>query len=368
MYGNSVVGRPAWSGGEGVAGYSAQGKPSAVGLTLQEQALCLRVCGLVHVVAANTELGARTLAVAERLKTADAPAADASVIWTPLPDDAFGVLRDAFMVYGMVAGGHWDALQKRFGIAVAADAVPTAKTLAGDIGRCASENGLDTRAMLARLAPPKRPPGRKLYIADCHFFHEGLNAHMDRRGFADWRVMNAHMEACWNAAVTERDDVFILGDFSIARGGPTNELLRRLHGKKYLVSGNHDSFLSDKAFDSSLFQWVRPYAEIRDNGRRVVLSHYPVFCYNGQYRRQENGDPATYMLYGHVHDTHDERLVDAFIRQTRETIVESRHGSGPIPCHMINCFCMFSRYAPLTLDAWIVLDARRRAALRESHP
>lgn len=31
-----------------------------------------------------------------------------------------------------------------------------------------------------------------------------------------------------------------------------------------------------------------------------------------------------------------------------------------IPCHMINCFCMFSDYQPLTLDEWIENDRRRR--------
>ena len=32
----------------------------------------------------------------------------------------------------------------------------------------------------------------------------------------------------------------------------------------------------------------------------------------------------------------------------------------PIPCNMINCFCMYSDYTPLTLDEWIALDAGRR--------
>ena len=34
-----------------------------------------------------------------------------------------------------------------------------------------------------------------------------------------------------------------------------------------------------------------------------------------------------------------------------------------IPCNMINCFCMFSDYIPLTLDDWIRLDKRRREEL-----
>ena len=34
-----------------------------------------------------------------------------------------------------------------------------------------------------------------------------------------------------------------------------------------------------------------------------------------------------------------------------------------IPCNMINCFCMFSDYIPVTLDDWIRIDAGRRAKL-----
>ena len=74
------------------------------------------------------------------------------------------------------------------------------------------------------------------------------------------------------------------------------------------------------------------------------------------------GTPLTYMLYGHVHNTHDERLVNEFIRITRSTMVKSARQTEehPIPCNMINCFCMFSDYIPLTLDDWIRMDKGRR--------
>ena len=31
-----------------------------------------------------------------------------------------------------------------------------------------------------------------------------------------------------------------------------------------------------------------------------------------------------------------------------------------IPCNMINCFCMYSDYIPLTLDEWIECDRKRK--------
>ena len=103
------------------------------------------------------------------------------------------------------------------------------------------------------------------------------------------------------------------------------------------------------------FVWIKPYAEMHDNSRKVVLSHYPIFCYNGQYRRNKKGEPLTYMLYGHVHDTLDEQLVRQFCQITRQTKKQGKYDEEPlpIPCNMLNFFCMYSDYIPRTLDEWI---------------
>lgn len=108
---------------------------------------------------------------------------------------------------------------------------------------------------------------------------------------------------------------------------------------------------------------MKPYAELRDNKRKVILSHYPMICYNGQYRRDEEGRPRSYMLYGHVHDTFDEALVNRYQEETRRAERPACHGGPPlsVPCQMINCFCMFSDYIPLTLDEWIETDGKRRS-------
>ena len=69
------------------------------------------------------------------------------------------------------------------------------------------------------------------------------------------------------------------------------------------------------------------------------------------------------MLYGHVHDTKDQRLVERFQEITRNTVITDVAGDRrPIPSNMINCFCMYSDYEPLTLDQWIECDRKRREA------
>lgn len=194
----------------------------------------------------------------------------------------------------------------------------------------------------------------RYYIADCHFFHGTLNSKMDNRGFENVEAMNEYMIRKWNAKVKSNDEVVIIGDFSWGTAEETNKLLNKLRGRLYLIQGNHDRFLTNGNYNASRFVWIKPYAEMHDNGRKVVLCHYPIMCYNGQYRLDEKGNPKTYMLYGHVHNTHDQRLLEQFQEMMRNTKVEGPDGVvRNIPCNMINCYCGFSDYEPLTLDEWI---------------
>lgn len=118
----------------------------------------------------------------------------------------------------------------------------------------------------------------------------------------------------------------------------------------------------DTNYRVSRFEWVKDYTEIHDNKRKIVLMHYPVFCYNGQFRRGADGTPLTYMLHGHIHKTEDQVLVDKFCAETRATMRKSAHQetAQPVSCQMINCFCMYSDYTPLTLEEWVECDQRRQ--------
>ena len=76
-----------------------------------------------------------------------------------------------------------------------------------------------------------------------------------------------------------------------------------------------------------------------------------------------------------VRSVNEKRLVLTFefrvkmgikcIMETRATSVTSRYRPEPepIPCEMINCFCMFSDYQPMTLDEWIEIDRNRREGM-----
>ena len=192
----------------------------------------------------------------------------------------------------------------------------------------------------------------RYYIADCHFFHENINHRMDKRGFSDALEMNEYMIKKWNNKVRRNDEVVILGDLSLARADLTNEILGRLNGRLYLLVGNHDKWVRQSGANLGRFQWVKDYAEMADDGRKVVLSHYYIPTYNGQYRRNQDGTPKTWMLFGHVHNTLDMKYIDDYQDTVRKQVrkAEGYEGLQNVPSQAINCFCVYSDYIPLTLD------------------
>ena len=202
------------------------------------------------------------------------------------------------------------------------------------------------------------------YTSDLHLGHANIIRHCNRP-FTNADEMDATLIKNWNNKVARSDTVYIVGDFLFRAKRPAEEYLSELKGKKHLIIGNHDRYLENRDFDRRQFKWIEHYKELNDNKRKIILSHYPIMCYNGQYRRNGEGEPKVYMLYGHVHNTFDEYIVNEHqkrIGQYKRPVRGSDELVG-IPCQMINCFCMFSDYVPLTLDEWIRLDKKRRVKM-----
>lgn len=199
----------------------------------------------------------------------------------------------------------------------------------------------------------------RYYISDLHFWHTAMNDRMDCRGFKSVEELNEYMINQWNSRVHRNDEVVILGDFCFANEEEAMKILKQLKGRKYLVIGNHDDrFLNKKDFDKSLFVKISNYLELNDDRRKVICSHYPIFCYNKQPHCFQDGTPISYMLHGHIHNTDDQDLVDEFVKLSRE---KERNGcrTSHFPCNVINCFCMYSDYIPQTLNEWIKINEER---------
>lgn len=138
----------------------------------------------------------------------------------------------------------------------------------------------------------------KFYTSDLHFSHRRIIEY-ENRPFSSTEEMDERLITNWNAKVKNGDDVYICGDFGFVDGKRANYLLSRLNGRKYLIKGNHDDyFLKDKDFDRSNFEWIRDYAVVHDNNRRICLFHYPIAVWDRQHHDSLH-------FYGHVHSNKD---------------------------------------------------------------
>jgi calcineurin-like phosphoesterase family protein len=110
----------------------------------------------------------------------------------------------------------------------------------------------------------------------------------------------------WNKTVKKQDNIYILGDFCLGNRERTEQILKRLNGKKYLIRGNHDK--SCKGLEN-YFEWVGDIKEVKfthnqypfidpDETFAVELCHFPMVAWN----RRPHG---TCHLHGHCHSSLD---------------------------------------------------------------
>ena len=180
------------------------------------------------------------------------------------------------------------------------------------------------------------------YISDLHFWHSNV-INFDNRPFKDVEEMNNILIENWNSVVEKGDTVYILGDFCwSAKDEEWINILNKLNGSKHLILGNHDSKrMSSKV--KKKFNGIYDYKEIKDNGRRVIMCHYPMPFYRSDYNSN------VYMLYGHVHTT----IENDFMEYIKDMIKEKDlRGDSTNKCQLYNVGCMmpWMKYFPRTLD------------------
>ena len=100
----------------------------------------------------------------------------------------------------------------------------------------------------------------------------------------------------WNTTVTQDDEVFILGDFTMKPATAAHSYLSKLNGRKYFIKGNHDRFVKSFASYADDFVWVKDYYQLNVNGQCFVLFHYPILEWANYYR-------GSIHLYGHIHNS-----------------------------------------------------------------
>lgn len=128
------------------------------------------------------------------------------------------------------------------------------------------------------------------FTSDLHFYHKNIIKFCNRP-FSSIEEMNQKLIDNWNSVVTDKDIVYVLGDFSFSNYDDTLNVFKKLNGcQKFLISGNHDK----KDTKSMPWAFVKDAYELKVDGQYYYLSHYPHLSWNKSYH-------GSYHLYGHVH-------------------------------------------------------------------
>ena len=179
------------------------------------------------------------------------------------------------------------------------------------------------------------------YISDTHYGHKNI-LRFDNRPFNSVEEMENCLVFNHNSTVGKNDTIYFLGDFCWGKADEWCRILEQLNGNKVLIKGNHCLNTYPTKL-KNMFLDIKDYKEINDNGRKVIMCHYPILAYKHSY------DDNTFMLHGHVHNlTTESKWIREFVEELRASRVAGFDNRGQI----INVGCMmpYMNYIPRTLD------------------
>lgn len=141
------------------------------------------------------------------------------------------------------------------------------------------------------------------FTSDLHLGHKNI-LNFRNRPFKNVDEMNEQIIERFNQKVTNKDDVYILGDVCYKSNQyEMKALVNKLNGKtKTLILGNHDP-----KFIYSCFDEVTTYKEVSYAWRKLILFHYPILEWNGYFGHgggsgKRNDKNAAVHLHGHQHN------------------------------------------------------------------
>ena len=156
--------------------------------------------------------------------------------------------------------------------------------------------------------------------------HANILRYCPNRKFATVEEHDAHLIKVWNAKVKPEDTIFTLGDFAFGRVEDSYPILDSLHGKKVLITGNHDvRHLKHEEFRNRFAAVKYGYHEVevtfRGHTTLVVLCHYPLESFN----KMRYG---SFHLHGHTHSSIG-MCKPSFMANRKDVGVDSREDHSP---------------------------------------
>ncbi len=153
------------------------------------------------------------------------------------------------------------------------------------------------------------------FISDTHFDHTNIlkftgdDGKRIRPEFETASEMNEQMILNWNNTIKPGDKVWHLGDFAIGGKIISERIIKRLHGKKRLVVGNHDHIKEIAPFFEKVVLW-RIFKEYN-----FTCSHIPL--------RLENLRKTAFNVHGHIHQNlmEDQHYINVCVEHRNYTPV-----------------------------------------------
>lgn len=132
-------------------------------------------------------------------------------------------------------------------------------------------------------------------LSDHHLFHENvMNFKKDDgskyRPFWSLEEMHEVIVEKHNSIVKPGDHFYFGGDVTFKLNKEFNEIMRRMNGKKRLIVGNHDRFLTNTHFTQH-FEKIMLWRGFKEQG--FVFSHFPLK--EGHFR------DGNWNAHGHTH-------------------------------------------------------------------
>jgi len=128
--------------------------------------------------------------------------------------------------------------------------------------------------------------------ADLHFCHHKIREFHPNRPGKDIDEMNSTIIENYRSVVNKRDNVWIIGDFSLSFDRETiTKCFNALPGSKHLIRGNHDPNWLCKLPGWSSIKEMRI---ISVGPHKYFLCHYPMLTWDGAHR-------GVKQLHGHCH-------------------------------------------------------------------
>lgn len=131
------------------------------------------------------------------------------------------------------------------------------------------------------------------FTSDWHVGHANIIKFCERP-FKDVDEMHEALVDNYNSVVTDKDEVWFLGDLVYRCTNEQIKLYKHLKGHKHVVWGNHDKRY--RALLERYFESAQDYKELKHDKIKMILMHFPIHSWNGMRK-------GSWHLHGHTHNT-----------------------------------------------------------------